>query len=442
MNPWAEIRRRDEKSVHDVMLSLCRTRKRDGGIPAATHDSTSGCWTTAATVHAALECGVAQEDPDLVRPMISFLLKKSILAPRKSGRGWPLISTRPISTMATGHVVRALKDSLELFSADDPVRREIAPAVEEGRRWLAHNQLASGGWCAGPKGDGQSAGLIIATRYALDAFKGESAEDSETVRDAVNFLVRQQDYLPKERCTGGWKNEALTGEQQAPVSVADTARSIVALIGSGSLAAGSPRIKKGLEYIKKSADGEALWHTVKRSLSLPGVSVPGEVVINDNTVCDVLHAYSLAGYRRKEYVLAAKFLLESVSKVSGLWHLSDPSSAQPITTWSSADWVIAVSSCLNHDSLSPTQRLWLLIILRVIRRAFTFLLLGVVIYSGAIALARSGVIGGLSADSDTSVGNVLLLGASGSLAGSIILESARWLFRRAISSLRQWRARR
>lgn len=332
--------------INNAVEILLSFQNEDGGIPAVKSGQASGCWTTSDTLEDILTAGIITSHPiSRVKRMIDFLLDSQIgrdvdisgaridSIENPDVGGWPLFLGAHPSTMATGHAVGALQLAFKFLDDDSDRTQKIEKAVRLGFRWLERNQNEDGGWGPEPTAgrDGKES-KIVATFYALIAYKyrGATFQNSRTVRKAVEFLisVRNRD--------GSWG--FVRGLEGDPCN---TARAITCLKRTGYCKPDSQIVKKALRFIlRNQLPSVGFWDLAVEGFFFEDASA--QLVYNNNTVCDVLVAFTECEYFGRETHKTLVWLLESQEE-NGLWHLSSPvREIQDISTWSTAEWIFAI----------------------------------------------------------------------------------------------------
>jgi hypothetical protein len=355
-----------------MLTALVGLRNDDGGIPAGNDGDESGPWTTAATVQAlCLSPSPLPEATQRALPdMATYLVESSV----KSGglASWPIV-TGPSSTMATGAVIRALELArASMESLDTP---QLNDAISGGREWLRTNQVhANGGWCAGENSDTPEDARVLATVHAIEGLK-DDVSPARPLRLAQDFLLRQQDQHD-----GGWRDPSTVGRRATATTVSDTARAIIALVEYLGLSPESSAIKRGIEYLERQYGVDQGRRTQKVSLRLR--RSPAEVVINNNTICDLVGALAAAkAFRSSAYRECLSFLSRTVDDTNRLWPLSDPEHIEPIYTWPSADWLLAIQRASHCDSKTLDRRVGEIRISRATRLSGWIALLAAIVIS-------------------------------------------------------------
>jgi len=277
----------------EILLSF---QNEDGGIPAVKPGQASGCWTTSDTLEDILTAGIiTSHSISSVKRMLDFLLASQIskdadmLGTRTDSienpdvGGWPLFLGAHASTMATGHAVGALRLALKFLDDDSGRTQRVENAIRLGLRWLESNQNDDGGWGPEPTAgkDGRES-KIVATFYALIAYRyrGANFQNSRTVRKAVEFLLSARNR------DGSWG--FVRGLEGDPCN---TARAVTCLIRTGYCKPDSQIVKKALGFIlRNQLPGIGLWDLAVEGFFFEDAS--GQLVYNNNTVCDVLVAFA------------------------------------------------------------------------------------------------------------------------------------------------------
>jgi hypothetical protein len=352
----AAHRAKSLQQIQQPLVRLLQLKNPDGGIPAGNDGDESGPWTTAMTLLAACEADLVHQKQKDLLGMVEFLIASYVSAkPTSSGLtgvippgGWPIVAG-PISTMSTGHCVAALSTIASTNLIQGRTLTKIYELISGAHTWLADNQFRSnGGWAVGSQAEQPEDARIIATFYALAAFRGETPQTSAIVRRATQFLMRQQDEV-----TGGWRDPGVAGSRTPSPTASDTARAITALLNFSALDASSRQITSGIDYLNRAYEKTRTWGIQKVSLRVR--NAPGETVVNNNSVCDVVLAMGVSRKTRSHhYEDAIRVLLSTVDPYSGLWLLSDGSENQPITTWPTADWALALLAANREGHLPIT----------------------------------------------------------------------------------------
>lgn len=333
------------KQVASALVSL---QNLDGGIPAGNDGDVSGSWTTAATLLGSLPIvGYTAEIEGMVRYLAS-----SIVVEWDGRGGWPDIRG-PVSTMATGQPIQALREWKRCASSiHGPLVVAVEAAIQKGCKWLLVNQSAhSGGWAPEDIGGKQGSPTIMATTSAMAALDSRDPHQGAAMRRGVQFLLAQQDVR-----SGGWADPPRIGLHRTRQNVADTARAITCLREYGGVRIDSPVIKRGIGYINNAAKEARDLRTEKVSLRVSNSSY--ETVVNKNTICDIMGVLARSReFHNQIYLTSIKFLLSSVDEDTSLWYLSDSSHRESLTTWPSADWLIALNAVDEHDPRGLRGRL-------------------------------------------------------------------------------------
>ena len=132
-------------------------------------------------------------------------------------------------------------------------RSPSEPAVARGLKYLRGTQQPDGSWFGR-----WGTNYIYGTWSALNAFAplGENAANSETVRRAVDYLVRFQ------QADGGWGEdggsywEARRGLCQASTA-SQTAWALLGLMAAGEVA--NPAVERGIRFLLATQNADGLW---------------------------------------------------------------------------------------------------------------------------------------------------------------------------------------
>lgn len=327
--------------VSRAIAALLELQNSDGGFPATQRGHPSGCWTTADVLEALLVVGaIGDVHKSNLDAAIRFLLN-SILEVRSGVWGWPLFKGTTCSILATGHVTAALMLAARHY-AGTSLEREMNVAIKKGLACIQASQNSDGGW--GPFPFDTEVGAesrVVATFYAcLPYFYTERSDARPTlVRRAVSAIRDAQ------KADGSWGNGV-----GGPSSVSDTARSITFLSRFGSGEGDLICVSKGVRFLENARrqDG-TLWDIDTEAVFEPGASA--QLVINKNTICDVIVALSSCDQSHELLRETLKWALSSQSS-SGLWPLSAPRQLrEDITVWSTAEWITSIDAAFKNVSL-------------------------------------------------------------------------------------------
>lgn len=331
---------------------LCEVINDDGGIPAGNPGDESGCWTTAATLGASIAVGYYGTH---INAMINFLLEQQRKNARDSG-GWPLVVAGKPMTVATADCVRALiaTRSAGLDILDNDTSNRIDQAINKGVKWLIKNHdLRTGAWSNESKTKRRFGDSIFATCSAAIALNQARALDVSRRQLIMEYIQRCQD--PK---SGGFYPNQRRWDGQA-TNISDTAKAVLAIKELTPASEVMPTsYHKAQKYLKKQ--GKSFSNLKSQKISLRLKSAPGETVVNNNTVCDLLIALSSDGCLfSKASAISIIFLENSFDATSNSWRLSDHNHSEEISTWPTADWVLA-QAMMRNGSKIPYR--WILVI--------------------------------------------------------------------------------
>jgi squalene-hopene/tetraprenyl-beta-curcumene cyclase len=132
------------------------------------------------------------------------------------------------------------------YAKDDPV-------VADGLAYLRRTQNADGSWFGR-----WGTNYVYGTWSVLNAFlaAGETASNSETVRRAVDYVLRFQ------QADGGWGEDGITYWKERRGSckestASQTAWALLALMNAGE--ANHPAVERGIVYLLERQNAEGLW---------------------------------------------------------------------------------------------------------------------------------------------------------------------------------------
>lgn len=334
-----------ESQFERAAKRLLALQNPDGGIPATLGDQDSGCWTSADTLEAIVTAlpmrnvGLSQ-----IEGLVDFLLSSQLVSDdvqSLANGGWALFKGEQPCTMATGHAVAALAASHQIFDGSQRGKL-ITEAIKHGVNWLQTTQNEDGSWGAFPSaGRGGRSAKIVAIHYALLAYYylDETPQSSRSVRLSCEFLGHAQ------KSDGSWSNDsALSG------NVSDTCRAAIALIRTGYVESNNNLIKKSISFVfQKRSSKYGLWEIETENIHIQ--DAPAQLVVNRNTLCDVLTFLSLAAPEKEAFNLTLTWLLNS-QRDDGTWVLSSPAKVvSDVETWSTAEWITAIN--IAATSLPP-----------------------------------------------------------------------------------------
>ena len=320
--------------VVQAIRTLLQQQNSDGGIPAGNVGDESGPWTSSSTLRAAMSPLVLNQlDADRLNDLIEYLISSQQLDGTEVSGGWPMV-TGPVSALATSDVLRGLSAAGGFYDRPDQDRAQLTAAIDASCAWLLANQDPNFGyWTAnGPMGP-HGGGSLFATASCIEALDLFGEKYSREVVRGAQFIKGLQH--PESH---GWGDPSTEIGARISPSVSNTARAIVALTNCRQATPSDDFIRAGLAYINRAPD------TLRtEKVSLRYRNSPAEVVINNNTVCDVVVSLAVCDRRRsRRFAQSLIFLWNSFDHVQGTWHLSDRAHTEFITTWPTADWALAI----------------------------------------------------------------------------------------------------
>lgn len=396
--------------ISRVVEWLLRQQNEDGGIPAGKPGDRSGCWTTAATIAAILGNGYNYEE---VRNLVEFLLKKQYRDKVKYG-SWPLILAYPASVLATADAVRSLV-MVETRVISQISRQRIRVAISDGVKWLLEvYRPLEGAWSYSQDGRDQPDSLFATCSAVLAV--SQTGNLTPNMRDEVrDYILECQD-----RTTGGWRSSK---SLKADVNASDTARALVTLMEADLLPPSHGAIRKGFRYLRQQA---------RRTIRTQKVSITSrrdaaETVVNNNTACDMLIAFSM-GRRFADYGYSkcAHFLMSTIDNVRGYWELQDEEHSERISTWPTADWLISQAAMLGKWKVGY-RTIQTLVALRLKAAKIGLLATGTALSSFVILTPNlaAQVLAPLETPLARSVASTVLFGIAASACWDIIKSIAR-----------------
>lgn len=339
--------------VHRALAALFGLQNSDGGFPATQSGQQSGCWTTADILEAIFVAGTLQElrlKP--IEDALQFLLQSQIKSELSNGDmvgGWPLFRGKSLCTMATGHAVAALVLAKNILSGTN-LEKRLGDAIELGFKWLSHTQNSDGTWAPFPdRGPTMIEGRMVATFYACLPYyyAAISPANSLTLRRAIGAIQSAQ------KADGSWSNvQANMGNP------ADTARAVIVLKRAPLDHHTGRAVNRGVAYILTQWKGETgQWEIDTEPMF--DQAAPAQMVVNKNTPCDVLLALSLAAPQDRSFISLLAWLM-ATQEDGGLWYLQSPQhNNQEISTWSTAEWVVALEYAWRSLSIDEIKKAYL-----------------------------------------------------------------------------------
>ena len=332
-------------------VGLMRLKNADGGMPAVRAEHSSGCWTSAITVHSLLSIGALPVNGiGALRDVIEYLLNSQIVTEGEKG-GWPLAQGERGSAMATGHSCAALQRAMRMFDYDPALTARLKSSVAIGKRWLTDRQNDDGGWGPEPAAGGEGkASSILATGYALLPFieSGETSHTPGVVQEASRYLGNR-----RHGSDGSWSYQF-----SLPGDVSTSARAVVTLLRCRACTPQDHVARGALAFILSKKDPKSgLWDVVEEPVFYPDAG--GNISFHQNALGDVLTFFAEIGYRGPEVGYIVSWLLATQDKTTGLWPLASPNwRAKEVETWSTCTWALALdiaSRKLGDTALEGTD---------------------------------------------------------------------------------------
>lgn len=310
---------------------LLSMSNQDGGIAAANPGDPSGPWTTSVAISAIV---YGNSDSTVLSGMVNYLLGSQISSAENDG-SWPLVSDLNPSTLATADCLRALV-AVERAQPHGVDVTSVAAAKGRAVSWLLTNQLPNGGWPEGSKVRGQRDSLF-ASCSAFMALVGCEAMPAQARQRATNYILSLHDAN-----SGGWRQATVSGIHEQPVTVSDTARTVVCLLSYTDLNADNQIIASGVKFLRRSVRTLGNVRSQKVTTAVYGA---GESVVNNNSVCDVAIGLAIAERKmRRSLAKVVVFLDSSFDHALGIWNLQDKNHSESITTWPTGDWLLTLAA--------------------------------------------------------------------------------------------------
>lgn len=400
-----------------ALSTLIAKRNKDGGIPAGNVGDVSGPWTTASTLRAVCQANsISRFEQSELDEVVRYLLGAQQIDKRHKIGGWAMVSG-DIAAVATGEAILALRQYSTTKGSATP---EITSAIASAAEWLVAAQHKERGYWSdiGIARDLDSSS-ILATSTASEALASLEPGYRKHALSGLHYIVGLQDPA-----TGGWGAPSPDAGRGSSPTVSDTCRAMTAIQRIAPSGSCEQILSRGAKYLASSRPRT-------QKVSLRYRRGPAEVVINNNSVCDLVGALSL--YRKYNFSLqysrALLFLWNSFDRGRGEWRLSDEGHAEYITTWPTADWALAIEAAAGPENHMLARRLRLAQIRIVIHRvrwwavAFGGILL-------VLAGVSSGVVTAITIDQKTSdfLWTVVVAGFIVSIAASALWDLAKKVF--------------